>query len=366
MTSVTFEKAGELRDLLFTIIESMPYGLLLADRQGEVVASNHQALALLGLMGTSLQGRSCFELLQQAQSLPSAKVDELRRPGSRIAWETRGEQGRECSHLAVSRQELKSPFQGVSGFFLVVEDITYLAMMEARLSRQQRFAAMQELAAHMSQELKNPLGSMELYASVLKRELAGEPENERLAVQMLQAVRTMDHLLDNHTTFLNLPAPSFSSIDVSGWLEETAGKLDLLAQERGMTICRQYRHILSHVEGDGDLLQQLSLNLGLNALESMKTGGELQIDTGARAATAEHPGYLEVKFMDQGSGIAAGLVGKIFDPFFTTKDRAGGLGLAIVHHVAEMHGGLIEVTGRSGGGSVFTVLLPTIQQVKKG
>jgi signal transduction histidine kinase len=95
----------------------------------------------------------------------------------------------------------------------VVEDITYLAMMEARLSRQQRFAAMQELAVHMSQELKNPLGSLELYASVLKRELEGEPENQRLAVQMRQAVRTMDHLLDNYTPFLNLAAGSFLSFE---------------------------------------------------------------------------------------------------------------------------------------------------------
>jgi signal transduction histidine kinase len=209
------------------------------------------------------------------------------------------------------------------------------------------------------------LGSLELSASVLKRELEGEPGNERLAAQMLRAVRTMDHLLDNYTTFVNLPAPSFSRIDIRQWLEETTSKLELLVQDEGIAFQRHYRHIDNFMEGDPDLLQQLSLNLGLNGLESMSTGGELRIETGTRALGSGYPDCLEVRFMDQGQGIAAAIQEKIFDPFFTTKDRAGGLGLAIVHHVVEIHGGLIEVSSRPGNGTVFTVLLPLRQQKRK-
>jgi PAS domain S-box-containing protein len=358
MTGEMFEEAGELRDLLFTIMESLPCGLLLADRQGALLAGNQKAAALLGLAGISLQGRSCYQLLEQLLGMPAGQTTALRRPGGRISWAAASRRQQGAAHLVISRHELKSPFQRIAGFFLVLEDITYLRMMETRLDRQKRYAAMEEMAVHMTQELKNPLGSLELSASMLKRELRDDHGNERLVGQMLRAIRTMDHLLDNYVTFSSLPAPLTVQIEARQWLEETAARLEDLAREKGIVCVRRYGHHRETIFGDAELLQQLSLNLGLNAVESMANGGELRIETGTVAATAERPGYFEVKFIDQGCGIAEELQEKIFDPFFTTKDRAGGLGLAIVHHITEAHGGLIQLASRPGHGTTISVLLP--------
>jgi signal transduction histidine kinase len=366
MSRKIFQDTGGLRDLFFTMIESLPCGLLLADSQGGVLAVNRKGRDLLDLMDSCLQGCSCYELLEQAQGMPAGHTDDLRRPGGRITWEKKLRHGLETSHLAISRQELKSPFQEISGFFLMIEDITYLAMIESRLNRQQRFAAMQEIALYMSQELKNPLGSLELYASLLKRELEGEESgNARLAVQMLSAIRAMDHLLDNCTTFVSLPPPRFTRVNIGRWLKESIGKLELLAKDKAIAFHLHCRHRDNFLEGDTELLQQLSLNLGLNGVESMASGGELRIESGTRTFTDGHPDCLEVRFVDQGHGIDAQVREKIFDPFFTTKDRAGGLGLAIVHHVAEIHGGLLEVSSQPGEGSAFTVLLPVSQPKTK-
>jgi signal transduction histidine kinase len=356
MTGQIFEEAGVLRELLFTIMESLPYGLLLADRHGALLASNQKAGALLG--GTSFRGRSCYQLLEQHLGMPADHTNSLRRPGGHVIWEIQDPRKSEAGCLAISRHELKSPFQQVAGFFLALEDMTYLRMIEARLARQKRYAAMQEMAVHMSQELKNPLGGLELSASILKRELEDDPGNKRLVGQMLRAIRTMDHLLDNYVTFSFLPAPVPVEINVRQWLEETAVKLEELAKGKKISCIRRYGHQGETIIGDEELLRQLSLNLGLNAIESMAYGGELRIETGTRPATRERTGYLEVKFIDQGPGIAVKLQEKIFDPFFTTKDRATGLGLAIVHYVTEAHGGLIQLESRPGHGSAFTVLLP--------
>lgn len=357
MTAQIFEEAGTLRDLLFTIMESLPFGLLLADRQGALLAANQKAGTLLGLTGTSLVGRSCYQLLEQLLEMSAEQTAVLKRPGGRAVW-AGGTRENEAGYLAISRHELRSPFQQIAGFFLVLEDMTYLRMMEDRLARQKRYAAMQEMASHMSQELKNPLGSLELSASILKRELRDDPENGRLAGQMLRAVRTMDHLLDNYVTFSSLPTPIPAEIDVRQWLEETAAKLEGLARDKEISCRRCYGHQEQTIVGDGELLLQLSLNLGLNAVESMASGGELRIETATHPVTAERAGYLEVKFIDQGCGIPEELHEKIFDPFFTTKDRAGGLGLAIVHYVTEAHGGLIRLESRPGRGTAFAVLLP--------
>ncbi|MDA8165068.1 MAG: ATP-binding protein [Desulfobacteraceae bacterium] len=358
MTGKMFEEAGELRDLLFTMMESLPGGLLLADRQGVLLAANRKAGDLLGLAGTSLQGRSCYQLLEQVLGMPADQTGPLRRPGGRLTWAAGPGRKKGAVHLAISRHELQSPFQRLAGFFLVVEDITYLRMMEAGLERQKRYAAMEEMAVHMTQELKNPLGSLELSASILKRELREDPDNERLAGQMLRAIRTMDHLLDNYVTFSSLPAPVPARIDVRAWLERTAARLEEAAREKGISCVRRYGHQRETIVGDPELLHQLSLNLGLNGLESMTAGGELRIETGTAAPAAGRAGFLEVKFIDRGCGIPEELQERIFDPFFTTKDRAGGLGLAIVHHITEAHGGLIQVASRPGHGTTVSVLLP--------
>ncbi len=364
MIQDSFDKVDYLREFLFTIIESLPNGILLADRSGLILAANQKAGTILGLRGTSVLQRSCWDIIRQATGAREDELAALQIPKGRILVETTGSRhDGESRYLSISRNDLKSPFLHISGFFLSFEDITYPAMIASQHDRQRRFAAMQDMAVRMSQDLKNPLGSLALYASILNRELKDDPDNERVTSQMISAVHTMDHLLDNYVTFASLPEPRYAKVNVRRWLEQTVDQLQLLDAAEDINISCDYRHLVEDIFGDPDLLRQLSLNIGINALESMVAGQELKLRTRIHTATEEQPGFLEVSFIDEGKGIPEKDLPKIFDPFFTTKDHANGLGLAIVHYIVEAHHGLVQVQSHQGSGTVFSVLLPCGKKV---
>ena len=266
--------------------------------------------------------------------------------------------GAEKRCILISRNDLQSPFLHVAGFFLSLEDVTFPALMEMHLDRSKRFAAMQEMAEAMSQELKNPLGSLELYASILKRELAGDPDNERVAARMLGAVRTMHHLLDNFVTFSGFPLPRMQELDMVAVLKKSMETLREMAGEHGILLESRIEGKQAYLFGDQALLGQLLLNLGLNAIESMPVGGTFSLGLRKLPPDREHGALVEIRVQDRGAGIAPENLQRIFDPFFSTKGRNRGLGLAISHAITEAHHGLIEVESEPGRGATFRVLLP--------
>jgi signal transduction histidine kinase len=353
------DKAEQLRDFFFTIIESLPGGILLADRHGSLLAANREAVALLDLVGSSIQHRSCWDLLAYKLKIPADELVMLHFPGGKLGCEVPDAGGKEGKrYFLIKRNELKSPFLHVSGFFLSLDDITFPAILGVQRSRQNRFSAMQEMAIAMVQELRNPLGSLELYASLLNREVAGAPDTERLIIQMHAALSSMNHLLDNFVTFSGMPAPARQEVELDVLLHRVLEKVKDLGDEHGVSIAWHGDHRHRGIIGDPELLLQLLVNLAINAIESMGSGGSLRITTGTIARTADHPEFIEIKFLDQGEGIPPENLEKIFDPFFSTRNRKKGLGLAIAHHITEAHHGYIRVESEIGRGSLFTVLLP--------
>ena len=358
MSHVSFEEADQLREFLFAVIESLPSGMLFADRDGHTLAINQKARKLLGLVGSSVQNRSCWDLLGQVLQVSSVDLAKLQRSGANLLCEVAGsDKTGEKRYLAIARNELRSPFLQMGGFFLSVDDVTYLHLAEAQFDRQRRFDAMQEMAASMSQELKNPLGSLELFASMLNRELHDDPDNQRITARMISAIHTMDHLLNNYVTFASLPEPQLGRVNVRQWLDGAVEQVRQLDKADKVVFSCCYAHGPEEIVGDEVLLRQLLFNLLLNGVESMENG-EVTVTSRSLPAEDGNPPFLEVKVADQGSGIAAKNLQRIFDPFFTTKDPASGLGLAAAHYIVRAHDGLIRQESREGDGSVFTLLLP--------
>ncbi|HIJ90421.1 MAG TPA: PAS domain-containing sensor histidine kinase [Deltaproteobacteria bacterium] len=358
MEQPTFDTPEHLREFFFAMIESLPGGILLADRQGNLLAVNQKASHLLALAGCSLQNKTCWGLLSQKFGL-SHELAALSISGGRLLCEMQAlPGGTEKRCILISRNDLQSPFLHVAGFFLSLEDVTFPSLMEMHLDRSKRFAAMQEMAEAMSQELKNPLGSLELYASILRRELAGDPDNERLAARMLGAVRTMHHLLDNFVTFSGFPVPRMKELDMVALLKKSMETLREMAAEHGILMESRIEAEQAYLLGDQDLIGQLLLNLGLNAIESMPVGGVFSLGLRMLPPDREHGALVEISVQDRGVGIVPENLQKIFDPFFSTKGRNRGLGLAISHAIVEAHHGLIKVECGPGRGATFRVLLP--------
>ncbi|MBI3594077.1 MAG: hypothetical protein HY200_03900 [Nitrospirae bacterium] len=229
-------------------------------------------------------------------------------------------------------------------------------ILREKAERNVRLAAAGEMAARMAHELRNPLGSIELFAGLLKNNLKDDPEKEQWAVHISSAVSAMDYALTNLLLFTGKPSPSFNKQELSRIIEEARiFSLPLLIQNQ-IQLEIQLEKVTEPLLCDESLLKQVFLNLILNAVEAMPDGGRLTIFGDMTSDSSE--GEVRVRICDTGSGISEVVQPRIFDPFFTTKNKGTGLGLSIVHNAVQAHEGSIEVASSPQCGTTFILTLP--------
>ncbi|NKE73042.1 two-component system sensor histidine kinase NtrB [Candidatus Manganitrophus noduliformans] len=242
------------------------------------------------------------------------------------------------------------------------ESLRQREALREQAERNHRLAAVGEMSARMAHELRNPLGSIELFSSLLKKGVA-EPSLRQYADHISAAVGAMDYALSNLLLFTRTPAPSFRKTDLGRMIEEARlFALPLIRQNRIGWI-ESIETLSDPVRCDEDLLRQILLNLILNAVEAMPQGGELRVavalqETNETCSDRAAVGGVKITISDTGDGIPPEILPKIFDPFFTTKSKGTGLGLAIVHHAVTALGGSVQVQSEIHRGSTFTLTLP--------
>jgi two-component system sensor histidine kinase FlrB len=222
--------------------------------------------------------------------------------------------------------------------------------LEAEAVRHSRLAAMGEMAATLAHEVRNPLGSMELFAALLRDDLEDRPAARHLVSQISEGIKDLNHLVSNILGFTRCPQPERAAVDVVAAIEDALRYSTVLLAENRVGIVRCYDAGPREAMGDGGLVRQIFLNLIRNAAQAMEGGGTLTV----RVHRGE---WLAVSFADTGGGIPRDARQRIFDPFFTTKERGTGLGLAVVRALVEALGGEVVQHGEEGGGACFTVRL---------
>jgi len=223
--------------------------------------------------------------------------------------------------------------------------------LEAEALRQSRLAAMGEMAATLAHEVRNPLGSMELFASLLLDDLSDRPGAARLVSQIAEGIKDLNHLVTNILGFTRAPvAHQDVLVDVTAAIEDGLRYSAALLAEHRTGIVRRFDAEPLMARADPDLVRQVFLNLIRNAAQAMEDGGTLTI-------TARGGAPVTVSFADTGGGIPRDARQRIFDPFFTTKERGTGLGLSVVRTLVDAVGGDVKVTESAGHGACFTVQL---------
>jgi signal transduction histidine kinase len=219
------------------------------------------------------------------------------------------------------------------------------------LERKNRLAALGEMAAGMAHEIRNPLGGIQLYASLLSQDLADQPASAALAEKISGGVRKLEWLVSQTLAFTREIKPTIGPADLAGIVSEAVG----LA---GAAITRKSVEVNIHGPGsfpvkvDANLVGQAVLNLILNAVEAVDERGEVMIEYGP---PRDEVRQLVLSVRDTGPGIPPHILDRIFNPFFTTRETGTGLGLAIVHRVVEAHDGLITAANADGGGARFEI-----------
>ncbi len=223
------------------------------------------------------------------------------------------------------------------------------------LQRRERLSALGEMAAGVAHEIRNPLGGIGLYASLLERDLVDRPGEREVARRISAGVQNVENIVRDILSFAGDAEPKLAPVLLASVLEGASLHTSPQASARNIGIHVDDR--LSDVElvCDAAQVERALLNLVYNALDAAGEAGTVWISLGERADSDD---LISIVIEDDGSGIEPGCLQRVFNPFFTTKDHGTGLGLAIVHRIAEAHGGCVRAENRAGGGARFVLSLP--------
>jgi signal transduction histidine kinase len=227
-----------------------------------------------------------------------------------------------------------------------------------KMQRTEQMVVVGELAAGLAHEIKNPMAGIKVAMSVLSEESYISSEDKSVLQKVVAEITQLEGLMKSFLNFAKPQKPRLEPVIVNQVLNTTlAFHLKNHAAGAGglgkIEIVKELGE-LPPTLADPTQLQQVFLNLFLNALHAMPRGGEL----GVRTRLEEDGTTIRVEVSDTGSGIREDLVNKVFQPFFTTKPKGTGLGLAISRQMIEQHDGTIAVANRPGGGALFTIRLP--------
>jgi signal transduction histidine kinase len=334
------------KQFLTHLLDSLTCGVVVLNPEGEIVLANKAAAGLLGPAVIKPEASPDMTSLRP----PEAWNGRSRKSGDREVIITRSPDGRILSSTL-------TPFpwpgngEGRSGVIALIEDITEQAMIGAQRERSQTLAAMGEMAAEIAHQVRNPLGGVKLFASMVGREVAGDGNLDQMVEHILSGVKQVDHLITNYLALADPPRPAVSPWDLRALADEALSASAQALDRRGISKAVVYSREPAWAMVDRDLMLQVLLSLILNAVEAMDRGGRLEI------CIEPTERQLHISIKDTGSGIAPKDLPRIFNPFFTSKKQNLGLGLAVSHLIIDAHHGLIQVESRPGRGTSVTLTL---------
>ncbi|MDI6687265.1 MAG: ATP-binding protein [Desulfobacterales bacterium] len=351
------EKMGSY---LQNILESLTTGVLVADLEGKITMMNRCAEVFTGFSRDNARGKNTNLLFgDEFPSDPKGCLD-LRHFDGGLGKKIRLK-GR---ILELFGSAVKSKTGVETGRVVVLRDVTRLEKLEKRVKRTEKLAAMGETAANLAHEIRNPLGSIGLFASLLIKELKDKKNRDR-ASHIITAVKDMDNKISNMLMFARDQKPLMKEVSIHNLLKEIIVFSEQILWKEDIILTANYEDIDPVIAGNAEMLKQLFLNLMLNAMQAMPGGGNLYIKTKISDNNDEkketHNSNVEISFMDTGTGIPDENMKKIFDPFFTTKEKGTGLGLAIVHNIVDIHSGSIDAENYKDGGAVFNITFPVME-----
>ncbi len=295
-------------------------------------------------------------LLAKERALGAIAADHVE-PGKNITKETLesvmtfAQQAGLAIHNAFMYEELKTFSRQMEE--KIQKTTADLRKAEAQLIRSEKLAALGQLAAGIAHEIRNPLTSINILIHSLTESFPSEtPHREDLRV-VEEEIHRINEIIDQFLRFAKPAPPLFEKADVLPIFEETLQLLRPQIERQRISVQKKFQSLPS-ITVDKEQMKQVILNLLMNAIQAMPTGGRLELS----GQLSGDPNWIQFSIKDSGMGIPPGDMDKLFDPFFSTKEGGVGLGLSIAHRIIDQHHGKIEVESTSGKETLFTLWLP--------
>ncbi|MBN2450942.1 MAG: PAS domain-containing protein [Lentisphaeria bacterium] len=345
------------KGFLETIFNTIREGVIVIDRRLRIRFINAAAQGLLGISADAA-GQRIDRYVRELDWGPLLKADaEQWRRISRQVIEVFYPSHRVLTFYVVPVNN-PGPEDAIPSATLIFHDVTDMYRDAEENVESQKVKAITLLAAGVAHELGNPLNSLHIHLQLLRRTLDRVAEGELrqdagdLLDVALREVQRLDAILRNFLHAVRPVPPNLSPLNLQVLIEESVSFMRNEIEDRGMRVEVVFPESLPSILGDRDQLKQAFYNLIKNAMEAMHHAGCLRI------VCAPRPDFVDIRFVDEGSGIRPEQMSRVLDPYYTTKAEGSGLGLLIVERIVRGHGGELGIESEAGQGSVFTVSLP--------
>ena len=321
-------QVAALTERMNLLQEALPAGVVVLDAGGRAIEANAAAGRLIG---ESPVGRDWAAI--EARLVPT---------------ETPGE------HLLGDRRVTVTvtPLDSAGGRIVLLHDVTENQRLRAQAERNERLAAMGEMAAHLAHQLRTPLAAALLYAGNLENPELAEASRVSIAQKTVARLKHLERLIQDTLLFARGEVLGREAFPVAELLHELAQTFEPLARTRGVDFRIESAIGERPLVGNRKALVGALTNLLENGLQAVDAGGCITL------AAASEGERIVLAVRDNGRGMPEDVVARLFEPFFTTRSDGTGLGLAIARGVARAHGGSIEVHSAPGAGTEFTITLP--------
>ena len=353
-----------LKEFSENIVESINVGILAADLEDRVESWNTQIERLTGTPRQAAVGRRLSELFpaELCEKFRLARGNTgvqniykfvLESPAS-ANGNGNGAPQPSTHILNLAIAPLVSKDMQQIGRLIIFDDVTDRDELERRLVQADKLSSIGLLAAGVAHEVNTPLAVISTYAQMLAKQISGDDQKSKLLDKIAKQTFRASEIVNSLLSFSRTSSTEFVEVDLNRIIQDTLSLIDHQLRKSGIETKLHLAPSLPPVKGNSGKLQQVFLNLFLNARDAMEAGGALTVRSWSE------DGFARVDIADSGQGIAPEHLARIYDPFFTTKAarKGTGLGLAVTYGIVREHGGNIEVESRLGGGSRFHVELP--------
>ena len=351
----------DVQNFMESIIQSIGSGIILTQMDDIITYINRAGEKILGYTKHELAGKP-FDIfsLREKRSMVHSLLDhsddlDMRKEG----W-MKKKDGVEFP-VGFTLNNHVNPVGETIGKIVIFRDLTQVYKIQEEILRMDRLISLGKLASGIAHELRNPLAGIKTTAQALSEEMTFDDSKREYLNRITKEIDRLNELLKTFFSFAKPQELNLTSCYIKDIVNEIIPFLIKEIADKGIRFIEVYHPQLPKIQVDKNQMHQVFLNLFLNAIQAMPSGGELRIQATPLVSTGPDgivQRFIRILISDTGKGIPANLINKVFDPFFTTKPKGIGLGLSIAYQIIKKHEGTIQVQSEWERGATFDIRLP--------
>jgi signal transduction histidine kinase len=349
-----------------SIIQGLNHGLIVADLDGKIRKSNSVAQSIFKPFVTQLDGQYLADFLGDSASaeLLATTPCNSGQMEKELTFVTSTRDKKILGYSNVPREDARGNKVGV---IISLSDISELKYVRKEMEKMNRLSTVAEIASAVAHEVRNPLAGIKIMAQSIEEEAKDNSEQLECSQRIIRQVDRLNELLSDFFSYARPAEPNKRPTSLSSIVAETMPLINNRLTKNHITLTEDVSHQLPRIIADPHQVQQVFLNLFLNAIDAIREQGHIEISASFLTpsmlkyykkhypALLGSESYVIVRFTDNGTGMPPHIAEQVFEPFFTTKTSGAGLGLAIVYRTLKENDAEIVLDSKEGKGTTFTI-----------